>query len=166
MIISENYTLGGLPQTGLYPRITIFEDGINSQELVADLAISGRVGSNATLTSATSDLPTLAVNDLKYVNGALNGGNNGLWKITEIITAGDEVTATKMDGLTPGNESAFAAIISDMPVEDEMTEYGNGLYYYNFMRYDQKKRYLVMIDAKALSGLERYKTQDIGYHPI
>lgn len=166
MIISENYTLGGLPQTGFNPTITIYEDGIDSKEAVADLVVEGVSGSNGSLTSATSDLPTLAVDDIKYISGASNAGNNGLWKITEIVTAGDEVTAEKIDGLTPVNETAFAAVISDMPVDEPVEEYGNGLYYYDFTRYNQRKRYLVCMDAGALAGAERYKTQDIGYHPI
>ncbi len=165
MIISENYTLGGLPQTSLTPAITIFEDGIDSQEAVGDLVVSGVSGSNATLTSATSALPTLEVGDLKYISGAVNAGNNGLWLITEIVTAGDEVNATKELG-TPVNETAFAAVFSDMPVDEPMEEYGNGLYYYNFTRYSQRKRYLVCTDAGALTGNERYKVQDIGYNPI
>lgn len=165
MIISENYTLGGLPQTSLDPIITIFEDGINSQEAVADLAISEVSGSNAVLKSATSDLPTLAVGNLKYISGASNAGNNGLWLIINIVVAGDEVNAIKEVG-TPVNETSFAAVISDMPVEEPVEEYGNGLYYYDFTRYNQKKRYLVCMDAGALAGNERYKVQDIGYNPI
>ena len=100
------------------------------------------------------------------MSGASNAGNNGLWKITEIITAGDEVTATKMDGLSPVNETAFAGVFSDVPVDEPMLEYGNGLYYYDFTQYIQSKRYSVLIDANALSGLERYKQKRLAYRPI
>ena len=170
MIISENFTLNGVPQTGLTtPSVKIYEDGIDSKESVADLAISGVSGSNATLGSAGSNLPTLAVGDLKFISGAVNAGNNGLWLITAIVTAGDEVTATKQSG-TPVNETAYAAVFSDLPYLMAMTEYGNGLYYFDFTNsfYDQSKKYTVLFDgtAKITNASERYKSRDIGYHPI
>ncbi len=88
MIISQYFTLNGVPQTGLTPLITIYEDG------------------------------------------------NG----TEII-----------DGVA-------------------MTEYGNGLYYYTFSNslYSQSKRYIALFDGTATitAASERYKSKDIGYHPI
>ncbi len=88
MIISENFTLNGVPQTGLTPLITIYEDG----------------------------------------------------NVTEII-----------NGVA-------------------MSEYGNGLYYYTFANslYDQNKRYTLLFDGTATITVaaERYKSKDIGYHPI
>ena len=152
------------------PLITIYKDGVDSKEAVADLAISSVSGSNGTFTSATSALPTLAVDDLNYVSGAINAGNNGLWKITSIVTAGDEVTATKLDGLSPVNEIAFAGVFSNLPVNEPMTAYGNGLYYYEWSNliYKQNERYTALFDGTATitTASERYKQKDIGYHPI
>ena len=86
MIISENFTLNGVPQTGLTPLITIYEDGVGT----------------------------------KVVDGVA------------------------------------------------MTAYGNGLYYYSFTTYVQSKRYTVLFDGTATITVatERYKSKDIGYHPI
>ena len=48
-----------------------------------------------------------------------------------------------------------------------MSEYGNGLYYYDFTTYNQRKRYEVYIDGSAtLSGTDRYKFQELAYVPI
>ncbi len=169
MILSKFFTLNGVPQTGLTALIKIYEDGIDSKESVADLVVEGVSGSNATLSSVGSNLPTLAVGDLKFISGAANAGNNGLWLITAIVTAGDEVTATKQSG-TPVNETAFAAVLSDLPYLMAMSEYGNGWYYYDFVSpfYNQKKRYSILFDGSATitNDPERYKIKDVGYNPI
>lgn len=49
-----------------------------------------------------------------------------------------------------------------------MTEYGNGWYYYSFTAYNQRKRYIALFDGSATITVasERYKSKDIGYHPI
>ncbi len=55
------------------------------------------------------------------------------------------------------------------PVVDaqSMSEYGDGLYYYDFSTYNQRKRYVVYIDGSAtLSGADRYKFQELEYNPI
>lgn len=169
MILSKFFTLNGVPQTTLTALVKIYEDGIDSKESVADLVVENVASQNATLSSVGSNLPTLVVGDLKFISGAVNAGNNGLWLITEIITAGDEVTATNQSGF-PVNETAFAAVFSDLPYLMAMSEYGNGWYYYNFVSpfYNQKKRYSVLFDGSATitNDPERYKIKDIGYHPI
>ena len=171
MIINEHFTLNGVPQAGLTtPSITIYEDGIDSKETVADLVVENVSSPNATFSSIGSNLPTLEVDDLKYISGATNAGNNGLWKITSIVTAGDEVTAEKLDGLTPVNETSFAGVFSDLPVDEPIDEYGNGWYYYDWsnLSYNQLKKYTVLFDGTATitNASERYKSKDIGYHPI
>ena len=171
MIISQNFTLNGVPQTGLTtPSITIYEDGIDSKESVADLVVENVSGSDATLSSIGSNLPTLVVGNLKYVSGATNAGNNGLWIITAIITAGDEIEATKVDGLTIVNETSFTGVFSDLPVDEPMDEYGNGIYFYDWSNrsYNQNKRYTALFDGTSTitNAPERYKSKDIGYRLI
>ncbi len=48
-----------------------------------------------------------------------------------------------------------------------MTEQGDGLYYYDFTSYNQRKRYVVYLDGSVtLSGTDRYKSQELVYNPI
>ena len=51
-----------------------------------------------------------------------------------------------------------------------MSEYGDGLYYYDFTTYNQRKRYVVYIDGDTggltLSGADRYKFFEMAYNPI
>ena len=50
-----------------------------------------------------------------------------------------------------------------------LTEYGDGLYYYDFTTYNQRKRYEVYIDGDTgatLTGTDRYKYQELAYNPI
>lgn len=50
-----------------------------------------------------------------------------------------------------------------------LTEYSNGLYYYDFTTYNQRKRYVAYIDCDTgatLTGTDRYKFQELIYNPI
>ena len=48
-----------------------------------------------------------------------------------------------------------------------MTEQGNGLYYYDFTSYNQRKRYQVYIDGGVgIPNASRYLYQELAYNPI
>ena len=80
------------------------------------------------------------------------------------------VTAEKIEGSNPANEVAFAGVIGKYPFNEPMTAYGNGLYFYSLsnLKYNQSKKYTVLFDGTATITVaaERYKSKDIGYHPI
>ncbi len=50
-----------------------------------------------------------------------------------------------------------------------LIEYGDGLYYYDFTTYNQRKRYQIYIDGDTgatLTGTDRYKFQELVYNSI
>ena len=169
MFISILLTDEGVPTASLTTALTMFVSGQDTNDSVADLAVSGVSGSNGTLGSVGSNLPTLVVDQLVYVSGGVQAGNNGLWKITTIVTAGDEVTAAKQDGLTPVNETSFAAVLGETPTDAPMADQGDGYYYYEFTTYDKYKNYVYVIDGDT-GGLtlavdaDRYKEGELSYY--
>lgn len=85
------------------------------QTAVADLAISGSAGSTASIDSAGSNLPVLTQNDYIEITGATNAENNGVWQVTDATPSAAQFDATKVDGATVVNETAFAGSINENP---------------------------------------------------
>lgn len=75
-------------------------------------------------------------------------------------------------GVPATGQSAVITIYEDgnaTPVvsAQAMSEYGNGLYYYNFTGYNQRKRYQVYVDGGVgLPNASRYLYQNLAYNPI
>lgn len=83
---------------------------------VADLAISGASGSTATISSAGANLPTTAQNDYINILGATNPNNNGIWQVTSASPTTSTFTATKVNGATVANQTAFAGTVDLNPI--------------------------------------------------
>lgn len=82
---------------------------------VSDLAISGSSGSTASIDSAGGNLPTLAQNDYIIISDATNSVNNGIWQVTDASPTTSQFDATKTDGETVVNETAFSGSIDLNP---------------------------------------------------
>lgn len=85
------------------------------QTAVADLAISGASGSTASIDSAGGNFPTLSQNDYIEITGATNPENNGVWQVTDASPTTLQFDATKIDGETVVNETAFAGNVNENP---------------------------------------------------
>jgi hypothetical protein len=85
------------------------------RDTVADFAISGVSGQTASLDSVGGNLPTLAQNDYIRVTGSANDANNGVWQITDATPSATQADATKVEGETPVNETAFSATVDQDP---------------------------------------------------
>lgn len=83
---------------------------------VSDLAISSASGATATLSSAGANLPTTAQNDYINVLGATNPNNNGIWQVTSVTPTTSTFNATKVNGLTVANQTAFAGTVDKKPI--------------------------------------------------
>lgn len=82
---------------------------------VADLAISSSVGSNASIDSSGSNLPTLAQNDYISISGATNANNNGIWEVTDASPTTSQFDASKVNGDTVVNETSFSGNVDENP---------------------------------------------------
>jgi hypothetical protein len=82
------------------------------------LAVTGSSGASATLdwSSDAGAFDHLTNNDYLEVSGMTASGTNGLWKITG-APAANTVTADKVDGVNPSNESAHSATGLENPFE-------------------------------------------------
>lgn len=86
------------------------------RDAVADLALSGASGSSATFTSAGASLPVTAQNDYINLLGATDPANNGIWQVTSASPTTTTFTATKVNGATVANQTAFAATVDINPI--------------------------------------------------
>lgn len=86
------------------------------RDAVADLALSAAAGSTATFTSAGASLPVTAQNDYINLLGATDPANNGIWQVTSAAPTTTTFNATKVNGATVANQTAFAATIDLNPI--------------------------------------------------
>jgi hypothetical protein len=89
------------------------------QTAVADLAISSASGSTASIDSAGGNFPSLAEDDYIQITGASNAVNNGIWQVTDVSPSSSQFDATKVDGATVVNETAFSGNIRQNPFGSE-----------------------------------------------
>lgn len=85
--------------------------------------------------------------------------------ISQFITNAGVPTTSLTAQITIYEEGNGTPIVS----AQALSEYGNGLYYYNFTTYNQRKRYVIYIDGDTgatLTGTDRYKFQELAYNPI
>ena len=86
--------------------------------------------------------------------------------INQLLTNSGVPTTGLTTALTIYEEGNATPVVS----AQALTEYGNGLYYYDFTTYNQRKRYQAYIDGDTggltLSGADRYKFQELTYNPI
>lgn len=86
--------------------------------------------------------------------------------ISQFLTNAGVPTASLSTAITIYEEGNATPVVS----AQSLSEYGDGLYYYDFSTYNQRKRYVIYIDGDTggltLSGTDRYKFQELAYNPI
>jgi hypothetical protein len=85
--------------------------------------------------------------------------------INQFITNAGVPTTSLTAQITIYEEGNATPVVS----AQALTEYGDGLYFYDFSTYNQRKRYVAYLDCDTgatLTGTDRYKFQELTYNPI
>ena len=83
--------------------------------------------------------------------------------ISQFITNAGVPTTSLTAEITIYEEGVVIPVVN----AQALSEYGDGLYYYNFSTYNQRKRYVIYIDGDTggltLTGTDRHKFQELAY---
>ena len=87
------------------------------RDTVPDLEIATPTGSTASIESAGSNLPTLALNDYIRIGGSTNAANNGIWVVTDATPTALQFDARKVDGQTVVADPAGSRTVDLDPID-------------------------------------------------
>jgi hypothetical protein len=76
---------------------------------ISDLELASQSGQSVSFLSTAGEIPTVNVGDLIAIEDHSTAGNNGVYKVVAVVTAGEDVDVVKITAGAPANAAAEAA---------------------------------------------------------